>query len=131
MWYALVIIIGWGISFFLLRIPITQVGPVLTTLWFAGLLVPFFAFSFLWQKYEPVQRSVIPWFFFIAFFSAIAALAFSFGLELGPVSVVVPVESSAPLVAVLVSYLFLKERLDFNQKISIGLIILGIITVSL
>jgi uncharacterized membrane protein len=58
-------------------------------------------------------------------------LAFIVGLDIGFVSIVTPISSASPTVTVVLAQGFLKETLTQTQKISVVLVILGIILLSL
>ena len=69
-------------------------------------------------------------FFVLAFVGACATFFYMFGISYGSVSLVTLASAGAPLVSALYGWLLLDEKLNTNQKIGIGLILVGLILVS-
>ena len=71
------------------------------------------------------------WAFVAGFFAFVGFLTYFAALEKGPVSVVVVVSALYPLVTILLSLVFLHERLNLRQGVGIVLAIVAAVILSL
>ncbi|MEX1061667.1 MAG: DMT family transporter [Patescibacteria group bacterium] len=67
----------------------------------------------------------------IGIFYLLAVMAFNFGLEKSLVSIVTPVSATYPLITIALALTVLKEKVLKNQLVGAGIIILGIVFLSL
>jgi drug/metabolite transporter (DMT)-like permease len=70
----------------------------------------------------------------VAAWITVGTLAFAFysiGVNYGYISLVSPLESASPFVAIILAYALLKERLDKNQIVGMALIIIGIVSIAI
>jgi bacterial/archaeal transporter family protein len=65
------------------------------------------------------------------FLYTIAWIAVNYGVAMDLVSLVTPVSSLYPALTVMLALVFLKEKLVFNQKIGVVIVLLGIVLISL
>jgi bacterial/archaeal transporter family protein len=63
--------------------------------------------------------------------AAVAWFVYNYGLSQGLVSIVVPVSSLFPAITAFLGIIILKERLLLNQKVGIGILLFGLILISL
>ncbi len=69
-----------------------------------------------WNRYGLLSAAVM----------TVGMVFYYFALDRGPASVVVPLTSIYPAVTVLLSYAFLKERLEPTQWVGLALILVGV-----
>lgn len=133
--FAFITMIGWGLYFFLIKPIIVELGPVLSAMYLeTGILIVLSVIFFI-DVFRSKSAAKPGKAFFYVFFGGITTAAgvlfFNMGVEKSGVSIMYPLASSSLLVTVLASVIFLKERIELNQKIAIFLILLGIILISL
>jgi len=130
--YALVSAILWGVVFFLLKIPVNVLGPILTSFIVEfGIMI----FSILHIKvandpFNFPNRKMLIHIFFIALFAIVGSLFFNLGIERSSVSIVAALTFSAPLVSTLYGKIVYKEKLTTIQYSALFLILLGVILIS-
>jgi drug/metabolite transporter (DMT)-like permease len=124
----------WGTAIFLAAIASRKLGNVLTLFWmqFFGILIGFayFITNLKSFNFSPVSQN-IPILILIAAFQVVAYLAFYKGLEKAEVSLVSPIGAAWGLIVAVLGVIFLKEFLKFSQLLAIGLIVVGIILLSI
>lgn len=123
--FGLLAMISWGISSCLAKKATDKCGafqtvvisqtcgliPIYIILLFTGIQIPTFEIT-----------AII---LFTAFISTVSYLAYYKGLEIGHTSIVTPITSASSLVVFILSLIFLREKLIFNQFIGISLVIFG------
>lgn len=131
--YALVTIVCWGLSFALIKIVIQELGPFVTMLYFEVFVLAFlFApYALRLAKLKKPSKKDMKFAFLIGLVSFGAEISYYTGLNMGLVSIIGPVSACALMVTVLLSWLFLGERIDLNQKIAIAMIFAGILLLAL
>lgn len=129
--YGIITALSWGLIYFLLKIPVDRIGAVSAAFWFEGSILLFFSILYFTGSPPTVSSRDYGILILLAIFSAAGSLALSAGLAAGLVSVVMPIVAAVPLVTVTLSFFFLKERLELNQKIAVGVIFAGLVLLSL
>jgi len=123
---------GFGIADFAAKLSTDKVGFLRTAL-FVQLIGSFFVLPFALP--DAYRVLVNPWITLAAILlgvvNVLGTLLLYKGFEVGRVSIVSPIASTAPLVAVLLAITLLGEILTRELLIGIGLVMLGIILVSL
>ncbi len=132
--YALITCLLWGLVFFLFKIPVTILGPILTSLISEVGLMIFSGIDLRVSKtyFKIPDRKVLKLVFLVAFFGAIGLLFFNLGInqENSSVGVIAAISFANPLVAILYGKIVYKEKLNFQQWIAVFLILIGIVTIS-
>jgi drug/metabolite transporter (DMT)-like permease len=128
---GIIALFGWGIADFLAAITSRKLGNFSTLFWVQvigfALATPYFLANF--QAFDLISIiGVLPYLIGVAFFQTIAYLSFYKGLQTGLVSVVSPIGDSFSLITIMLSTLFLGERLTSFQ---IGAVILLIVSIVL
>jgi uncharacterized membrane protein len=124
--YALLTMFLWGIFFFLLKIPVTLMGPILTS-FIVEFLVLVFAGIHNMGKVKAADKSSLLIASLIGVSAAFGTLFFNLGISLEYVSVVAPITFANPLVAVLMARILYRERLKKIQYAAALLIVAGIV----
>ncbi|MBN2457798.1 DMT family transporter [Candidatus Woesearchaeota archaeon] len=131
--FAVITCILWGIVFFLFKIPVSVIGPILTSFIIEfGIMISSSAHivmareRFLFPSKKNMFYIVI-----VALFSSAGTLFFNMGIDFADVSVVSAVTMSNPLVAVIFGRLAYKEKLTRIQWTAVLLVVFGIVLVSL
>jgi drug/metabolite transporter (DMT)-like permease len=123
----------WGTAIFLAAIASRKLGNVLTLFWmqFFGFLVGlvYFIFKYNSLNFTSLSQNLLI-LILVATFQVIAYLAFYKGLEKAQVSLVGPIGAAWGLVVAVLGIVFLKETLNTVQLIAIGVILMGIILLS-
>ena len=123
----------WGTAIFLAAIASRKLGNVLTLFWMqlfgflVGLVYLFFNYNSLDYSSLPQNLVILA---LVAVFQVIAYLAFYKGLEKAQVSLVGPIGAAWGLVVAVLGVLFLKETLNTTQLLALGVILVGIILLS-
>ncbi len=128
--FAALTMVGWGLYYFMIKPVVIELGPLLSVVYLEVGILVMIALPLLLGKARVPDRTVC-WTFFSGILVALAAWAFNMGIMRAPVSIIHPVANSSVLVTVLLSRLFLKERIETNQKAAIFLIITGLIFISI
>lgn len=130
--YALVTSILWGLVFFLWKIPVSILGPILTSLVIEfGTMVCSVIYIYIVKKdFQRPDNKILKYILFMSLGGALGTLFFNMGIEKTNVSIVSPIASGAPLIATLYAKLVYKEKLSKLQYLAIIMIILGVILIS-
>ena len=131
--FAIITAIGWGSIFTLNKIPINVIGPILTSF-----IIDFGTFIFCAihmgiKKEKLTGLSKTQWLFvsLTAFAATIGAYCFNSGLAIANASIIAPIVFSNPLVTAVYGRIVFKEKLSLLQYFSAGMIIVGIVMISL
>ncbi len=122
-----------GSMYFLTDFIVADIGSLFSLFFVTAVTLFFFL------VYAPIQKTKIKnppkslWLVLagIAFTELFASFLFFVGIDIGMLSVVSPIVAAYTPVTVILAYLFLQERVYFNQKIGIILTAIGLIGVSL
>lgn len=134
--WALVSMVGFGVAAFLLASVSRHAG------WVAGMwgsrmaqLVCYLPLVFLRPKellrFRGAGGAAIALAMAAGFADILGVAVFSYGTQKGSVSLVLAASAVFPLIAVALSYVYLKERLVPNQYIGIGFVVTGLILLGL
>ncbi|MBI4043526.1 MAG: DMT family transporter [Candidatus Diapherotrites archaeon] len=128
---ALLAMVSFGVYGVLAKFVVDAMG-VFYTVVFTRMVT--LAFLFLIPS-EPIKKGKTDSLFFllviVGFLDVLGFLSFNAGLSVGLVSIVSAVTSAAPLVAVILAHMFLKERLHLYQYAGMLLIIVGFVGLAL
>jgi uncharacterized membrane protein len=133
--FALAALIGWGFLFFLWKIPLAYTSPIIVAFYVEALL-----FFYTLISAVPLKKKIfVPKFnkkllglvVIAGILPALGSLFYTIGINLEYVSLVVPIASASPFIAVIASAAFLKEKLELNQKIAVAMIVIGLIAIAL
>lgn len=133
--YAFVTFLCWGLYFFLIKPVVLALNPITATAYLETSIL-LFGLLFFWGKTKGdwimfSSKGTLFYCFLAGIGVAFGALFFNLGIKNEPVSIITPIANSSLLVSVLASRIFLKERIELNQKIAIFLILAGIILISI
>lgn len=126
-WFFTVIIIAftWGIAHVLIKRGFAHLSPL------QSYVLDTFVALFIWLPYGFFAggklTDITPLLLGVFLFLGITSAGYYYIVEKGPVSIVIPIFSASPIVTVLLSYVFLGERLTLVQLIAIAATILGVI----
>lgn len=130
---AIVAMVFFGIGLFLLRFANIELGSI-----WSLVFVRYFAALFLYsfgkatkKEFSLTGKSLWLLIIIISSIDLIAFAGYNFGVSTELVSIVTPIVSSSPAVTFVLAYIFLKERLERNQYFGIGVILLGLIIISI
>jgi len=130
--FALVTCLLWGLVFFLYKIPIIILGPILTSFIIEfGMLISAGTDLKISKTYSnlPNKKETIH-IFFVALFGAAGTLFFSLGVNMSDVSVVAALAFANPLISTIYGKFLYKENLSIPQYVAIFLMLTGIILIS-
>lgn len=128
---GIIALVGWGIAFALIDILVAN------TDWFHAILfikisTVIFTLPYVFVKRPVVSfRNVTSLLIIVGILETVAYLALGFGFSVGSSTLVAPVASTYPVVAVILARLFLNEKLEKNQYLGISFVILGVIILAL
>ncbi|MCX6707257.1 MAG: EamA family transporter [Candidatus Woesearchaeota archaeon] len=127
---ALLTLVGWGIYFFLIKPIVIALGPLLSVWYLETGMSILIAIPLLFKGIKnPGKTMIYP--LFSGTFVALGSLSFNLGIEKMAVSLFYPIVNSSVFITAICSRIFLREKIDINQKIAIFLIILGLVLISL
>lgn len=129
---GLIAAIGWGISGFFDAKSSRSVHPIVASFVVNGLLTVVFVVAyvvFLHEGFTVSQQGVV-YASAGGAMIALGALAYFKALAIGPISLASPMSSAYPLVTTLLAVAFFGGSIHLAQGIAIGLIVLGILTVT-
>lgn len=131
---AVIAMIGWGLSLFFLVPASKALGPFLPVYMFRALALLLVA-SYMVFRREPFIRKMntrtMVAMILIGVCDFIAFLSYSWGVGVGVASIVAPVSSAYAMVTMILAWRVFHERLVFNQYLGAGLIVAGVVAVSL
>lgn len=131
--YALVAALGWGIWMALIKIPIDNLGPYFAS-FIIELTIMLVALFFVFKSGEKLalkNKTSLSYLIPISLSLMIWEIGYYMGLQVANVSIIVALSSASPIVVAIFGRFFYKEKLSLKQYLAIGLIILGIILISL
>ncbi len=132
-YYAILAAIGWGIYFFLIRIPVMEMGAVLTTYLEETimLIIVFIIMLIGKEKVDKPSYNNIKPVLIIAVLSVLGVLSYYQGIKIYSLSVMTAIAAASPLVVCIYGWFVYKEKLSPKQYFAIALIVAGIILLSL
>jgi drug/metabolite transporter (DMT)-like permease len=131
--YAVYDMLAWGAMFAVLANVIKELGPIAPLLYLKLFLLASLLLAAPIKKKSLglPAKSIIPLVALVGLLELVAPLSFNYGLTSEFVSIVSPIGAAFPAVTVILAYVFLKERLELNQKIGIAAIVLGLVLMAL
>ena len=132
--FGLLSMLGWGTADFLTVNPVRKIGPISILLWtqIAGFFITLVYFLANPACFDAGQ--VVKYLYLLVpavFLHLVGYLAYYKGFEKGQLSLVSPISASYSMIVVFLSLVFFRESLKVNQVVAVGLLILGIVLVSL
>ena len=129
--FGIIAMIGWGFSDFFAAMAARKTSVIKTLVWsqIVGTLMLILAFL-LFFKFPDISFNYLMLILISAFLNIIALLAFYKGMQIGNVSVISPISSAYAAITVILSLIFLNEKLTALQAAGISLAILGTILAS-
>lgn len=132
-YYALLAAVGWGIYFFLIKIPVIQMGSILTSFLEETimLVIVLVIMAITREKItKPVYKDLKP-VIAISVLSVLGVLSYYQGIKIYSLSIMTALAAAVPLIVCLYGWLVYNEKLTPKQYVAIRLIIFGIVLISL
>jgi drug/metabolite transporter (DMT)-like permease len=130
--YALAVLFGWGISFFIVNSLVAKAGFFLPFFFLiGGNVVYLIIFSKVTNQKVKFPSKVAPFIVAIAILEAIGNLSYGGGVEGGIPIVVAPILAASPMITIFLAYIFFGERLERNQLLGVTSILLGLVLVAM
>jgi transporter family protein len=124
----------WGVLFFLFKFPVNVIGPYLTSFFMqiSILILAYFNLRIKEKGNEIIikDKKVILYGLICTILASLATVFYNIGITYYHVSVVSAITFSSPLISVLSSKFFYKEKLKIQQYLAVIMIIIGIIVIS-
>ncbi len=129
--FGMAAMLGWGASDFFVTKSSRGAGPFKAVLWSQMIaLTMMFPIFLMFFKLPQFSITVIVLLILSGVLTVVSNLSFYKGLQVGKVSIVMPVESGWAVVTVLLSLTLLHEALTAIQTVGISLAIIGAVLVS-
>ncbi len=129
--FGIIAAIGWGTADFFVARAVRKTTIFKTFFWSQMIGVAFFIIIFsLFFKFPILSFATIGVILIASFLSTISYLLFYKGLQVGKVSIISPLTACWAIVTVILSLIFLNERLTAIQGVGVTLAILGAILAS-
>lgn len=123
---------GFGTADFIAKLTTSKIGFLRTAL-FMQVIGSFLVLPFALQ--DTTRLAPQPWAvlagILLGVINAFATLSLYKGFEVGRLSIVSPIASSCPVVSIILAVLFLGESVTVERLLGIGLVIVGVIVVSM
>jgi len=131
--YAIITLLGWGIYFFLIRIPSVHLGSIFTSfvIEFAILLVVASSIAVKREKISLPDTRTLRNIILISVSLVVGVICYYQALRIFHVGIVSAIGSATPLIVTAYSLIFFKEKLTPQQLGGFLLIVIGIISISL
>ncbi len=130
--FALITCVLWGLVFFLFKIPVNVLGPILTSfiIEFGNLVYSGINLKISKIGFKLPDKKTLTYIFILALCVTVGSLFYNLGIRVSDVSIVAALYSSNPLVATLYGKFVYKEKLKMQQYFAIFLMLIGIVLVS-
>lgn len=131
---GIISMLGWGVSLFMLISVTKELGWFLPAFIFRFLILLLLTTYILYSKKSLLPKtSNFPWgiLILIGLFDMLAFFTYSLGVSASYGSIVAPISSANTLVTIVLSLIFLKEKIRLRQTIGITAIIFGLVLISL
>lgn len=130
--FAIIATFGWGIADFFAKKAVDEIGPYRTFFYsyFIGLF-PILIYFVFFPNIKNLTMLIIFLFIIEALLNFIGYICFYKGIEIEKLSVIAPIIACNSVIVVLLSIIFLNEVLNLNQGIGVGLMIIGLVFVSI
>ena len=130
--FALITCVLWGLVFFLFKIPVNVLGPILTSfiVEFGNLIYSGTNLKISKIGFQLPDKRILTYIILLAICITVGTLFYNFGIRVSNVSIIAALYSSNPLVATLYGKFVYKEKLKIQQYFAILLILIGIVLIS-
>lgn len=130
---SLITMFCWGIGFFLLKFVVDAWGTIFPIIFFRGIgfIMAYTIIAKNKLNINITPKIVILFLTLAALFDIVGLITYSTGIQTEYVSIVSPIAAAAPLITIILAYIFIKERMILNQKIGALLILTGLILISI
>jgi len=129
--FGIIAMAGWGMSDFFVAQAVRKTTVFKTFVWSQIIGIILFALVFLLFFHLPkIDPSILGIILIAGFLGVISYLAFYKGLQIGQVSVISPIAACWGAVTVILSLIFLHEKLNLFQSVGVSLAILGAVLTS-
>lgn len=130
--YALVTSVLWGLVFFLWKIPVNVLGPILTSfiIEFVTMLCSAGYMFYKKQNFGSISNRALKYIFLVSLGGSLGSLAYNMGIKDADVSIVSAITFASPLIAALYGKFVFKEKLSKLQYLAIVFIVSGVILIS-
>jgi len=132
--YAIVALLGMGVFFYLIGIMVNvdDLGWFFP-IFFIKITAIFYFLLYVGFKRENISfpKNVTMLVIVIGVLEVIAFFAYSFGVSFHYTVIVAPVSATFPVVTIFLAWIFFGEKLEFNQKTGVILVLLGLILLSI
>lgn len=130
---AIIAMVAWGLTFFLVKPIVDAAGPVMAVLFLRAIML---VFLFSWVRVSRTKIGIPTKLIFLfligsGLLDVFGFVTYNIGITTEFLSVVSPIVAIFPAVTIMLAYVFLKERLVNNQKIGIVAILAGLVLISL
>lgn len=132
--FALLSALCSGIFFIFLDILKQELGwflPLVLIRLAAVIFLTIYLLIFRKDSSLPKDKKINYWLILIGGFEFFAMMSYGFGINFQNTALVNPIAAAFPMVTVILSRLFLKEKLEINQFIGIGAVISALIIISI
>jgi drug/metabolite transporter (DMT)-like permease len=130
--FAVIAMLAWGISFALIDVLIAEFGWFFP-IFFLKVLGVFYALAYsgISRKSIAFPTNIIWFLVLIGILEAAAFLSIGAGIGTDLTSIVVPIASAFPAVTIILARIYLKEILEFNQKLGVLAVLMGLVLLSI
>ena len=130
--FGIIAMISWGVADFFVAKAVRKSSVFKTLLWVQIVIVMLFLLISPWLiKFQNIPLNLIVLTLITAFIGVVSLLAFYKGMQVGYVSIVSPISSAYAAITVILSLIFLSEKLTALQTIGVSLTISGAILTAL
>jgi drug/metabolite transporter (DMT)-like permease len=127
--FGLIALSAWGVAFSLIDVLVSTVDWFRAIFLIKVLMVIFFAVLPRKEKIKVPQKIWL--LLLVGVLETVAYLSYGFGLTHGSSTIVAPVSSTYPIVAIILARLFLKEKMEKQQYVGIGFVLAGVVLLAL
>ena len=130
--YALIALFGWGFYMFLIGVLVDKLGWFLPVFFIKAVAV-FYLLSYSGVSKQDIKFPKNVYFFIvlIGVLETIAFLSYGMGINYEYNSIVAPIGAAFPMVTIILARIFLKEKLEINQKIGVISVLASLVLLSL
>jgi len=130
--FAFATSILWGLVYFLFKIPVNILGPILTSflIEFGVTVLSGIHLKLSKIDFKFSNKKMLVYVLFLGIFVAAGTLFYNLGIKFSDVSIIAAISFSNPLIATLYGKFVFKERLRMIQYGAIMLIMAGIVMIS-
>ena len=131
--YAIVACILWGLVYFLFKIPVSVLGPILTSfiIEFGVLISSWISLKMAGAEIGKPDPRMWRYIFAIAILMAMGTLFYNIGVKSYDVSIISAITFSSPIVSTLYARFAYKERISALQWFAVMLILAGIVLLAI